>query len=153
MDKGLNDDNNSIYNYSSAAKNFACLTKTSCRRKNVANSNFSPRNRHTHTHNSYYILKRGHVSKLEYLNPTQCKTASSSHLFAMETLLNFAHTRNLSLRSTSRRKRQLYCSTRFGEHIRASQYKKLPTPRTQTRRVDCSILLVTLEVKFKGLTA
>lgn len=125
VDKGLNNDNNSIYNYSSAAKerrpfklNFSPTQK--CCKFQL----FAPQQAHTHTQNSYYILKSGQLSTLEYLNPTQCKTASSSRLFAMQNTAKRCSHEEPLLRSTSRQKWQLYCSARFEECICVSQYKK-----------------------------
>lgn len=75
-DKGLNNDNNCIYNlynYSSAAKNVARLPETPCRRQNDVYTNFLLHNTHTRALLLLHIWRRTLLNTPEHLAPTKCE--------------------------------------------------------------------------------
>lgn len=155
--KSPNAENNSIYNYLPVDKNVGSLTGTPRWRENAVNTNVSHRKMHARTQQLLHIWKRTLLSTLEYLDSAICKNSlvprQVNNANAVEL---FSHKEPL-LRSTFRQTRN--DSSSVGANlweckcVSQAKTKTSQTSRTHIQRVDRNVLLVTLEVKFKGLTA
>lgn len=133
--KGLNNDNNCIYNYSSAAKNVACLSGTPCWRKNVVYTNFSLHNMHTRAQRLLHIHKRTLLNTPEHPAPTKCK----------EFCVLKTHTKDVSnlgrLKMTALLQHELW---RLNTHKPVQNKPQAPG----THRGNSNVLLGTSEVRF-----